>query len=58
MTKEEWRKTWIDTLVENGVFLDTAEDAFNVCYENQDIDVSTDPERAASAFLPSATSKK
>jgi hypothetical protein len=52
MTKEEWRKTWINTLVEAGIFLDTAEDAFDVCYTNQEIDLTSDPVSAASAFIP------
>jgi hypothetical protein len=52
MSKDEWRKAWIDTLVEAGIFLDTAEDAFDVCYANQEIDLGSDPQQAASAFIP------
>jgi hypothetical protein len=52
MSKDEWRKAWIDTLVEAGIFLDTAEDTFDVCYVNQNIDLTSDPVFAASAFIP------
>jgi len=52
MTAEEWRKIWIATLVNNGIFLDTAEDAFNVCYGNQEVNTNVDPEYDASVFLP------
>jgi hypothetical protein len=52
MTNEEWRKIWISTLVEAGIFLDTAEDTFDVCYSNQEIDLTSDPMSAASAFIP------
>jgi hypothetical protein len=52
MLRDEWRKAWIDTLVEAGIFLDTAEDTFDVCYASQSIDLTSDPVFAASAFIP------
>jgi hypothetical protein len=52
MTQEQWRKTWIDTLIDAGIFIETAEDAFDVCYANQEIDLSVDPIDAANVFIP------
>lgn len=52
MSKNEWRKAWIGTLLEAGIFLETAEDAFDVCYASQEIDLMSDPVLAASVFIP------
>lgn len=52
MSRDEWRQAWIKTLVEAGVFLDTAEYAFQVCYEGQEIELDSDPVTAAEAFIP------
>lgn len=58
MQSEEWRKAWINTLVDWGIYLEEAEKAYDICYGNQKIDLASDPHVAASAFLPMNITKQ
>ncbi|MNR76010.1 hypothetical protein D3C72_66630 [compost metagenome] len=39
----EWKRQWIETFLLSGASLDEAEQAFQVCYGNQPINIYRDP---------------
>jgi hypothetical protein len=50
MSSEHWHEVWVNTLVVAGIDRAVAEDVFEFCLGNQDIDLSSDPRLMAQVF--------
>lgn len=46
----KWKLQWIAVLIENGIDREEAEQAFNVYYGNQEVDIFKDPIEEASTL--------
>jgi hypothetical protein len=53
MNEHEWRAIWIDTLLKAGADLESAMDAFDLFYGEDELDLSSDPVAAARAIIES-----
>lgn len=51
MDEQRWRALWIQTLLEAGVDMESAWDAFDLFYGDEGFDTEPDPVAAAKAFL-------
>lgn len=52
MSTGEWRERWVNTLIKAGISPVAAEAAFEVCYGNQELDLTENPENIARTFIP------
>lgn len=51
MNEIQWRASWIETLIQAGADLESAMDAFDIVYGEDQLDLSSDPVAAARTFL-------
>lgn len=55
--QEQWKRQWIGVFLEAGIDRDVAENAFEVYYGNQEVNIFTDPISEAKALCGVDVSK-